>query len=93
MARLTTLSDHQKVSQVLVVANLLGLQGGASYAIPDLVANTSNGTALVGMTNFSSRPSYYLERWNPASRDNPQYPKYATAQTEQYCTDRHLKHG
>jgi hypothetical protein len=43
------------------------VQGGASYAIPDLLANTSNGTALVGMTNNSSPPSYYLERWNPAT--------------------------
>lgn len=43
------------------------VQGGASYAIPDLIANTSNGTALVGMTNLSDPPSYYLEQWNPAS--------------------------
>jgi hypothetical protein len=43
------------------------VQGGASYTIPGLIANTSNGTALVGMTNFSSPPSYYLEQWNPAS--------------------------
>lgn len=43
------------------------IQGGASYVIPDLIANTSNGTALVGMTNNSSPPSYYLEQWNPAT--------------------------
>lgn len=43
------------------------VQGGAAYTIPDLIANTSNGTALVGMTNFSFPPSYYLEQWNPAS--------------------------
>jgi len=43
------------------------VQGGASYAIPDLLANTSNGTVLVGMTNNSSPPSYYLEKWNPAT--------------------------
>lgn len=36
-------------------------------SIPDLIANTSNGTALVGMTNFSGPPSYYLERWNPTT--------------------------
>src|SRR5206468_7413886 len=36
-------------------------------AIPDLIANTSNGTSLVGMTNFSAPPSYYLERWNPTT--------------------------
>ncbi len=36
-------------------------------SMPDLIANTSNGTALVGMTNFSSPPSYYLERWNPTT--------------------------
>jgi len=43
------------------------VQGGASYSIPDLIANTSNGTALLGMTNFSDPPSYYLEQWNPAT--------------------------
>ena len=43
------------------------VQGGASYAIPDLLANTSNGTSLVGMTNNSSPPSYYLEKWNQAT--------------------------
>ena len=42
-------------------------EGGASHAIPDLIANTSNGTALLGMTNFSDPPSYYLERWNPST--------------------------
>ena len=43
------------------------VQGGASYATPDLLANTSNGTALVGMTLNSSPPAYYLEQWNPAT--------------------------
>ncbi len=43
------------------------VQGGATYAIPDLIANTSNGTVLLGMTNFSLPPSYYLEQWNPAT--------------------------
>lgn len=43
------------------------VQGGASYAIPDLLVNTSNGTALVGMTLNSSPPAYYLEQWNPAN--------------------------
>src|SRR5581483_8314739 len=37
------------------------VQGGASYAIPDLIANTSSGLVLVGMTNNSDPPSYYLE--------------------------------
>ena len=40
---------------------------GLLYAIPDLIANTSNGTVLLGMTNFSLPPSYYLEQWNPAT--------------------------
>jgi hypothetical protein len=35
--------------------------------IPDLLANMSNGTTLVGMTNNSSPPSYLLEQWNPAA--------------------------
>jgi hypothetical protein len=43
------------------------VQGGASYAIPALLANTSNGTALVGMTLNSDPPAYYLEQWNPAT--------------------------
>jgi hypothetical protein len=43
------------------------VQGGASYSIPGLIANTSNGTALVGMTLDSLPPSYYLEQWNPAN--------------------------
>jgi hypothetical protein len=41
--------------------------GGASYAIPALLANTSNGTTLVGMTLNSDPPAYYLEQWNPAA--------------------------
>jgi hypothetical protein len=43
------------------------VQGGASYAIPDLLANTSNGTALVGMTLDSYPPAYYLEQWTPST--------------------------
>jgi len=43
------------------------VQGGASYAIPALLANTSNGTALVGMTLNGYPPAYYLEQWNPAT--------------------------
>ncbi len=43
------------------------VQGGAQYAVPDLLANTSNGNVLVGMTNFSLPPSYYFELWNPAN--------------------------
>ena len=43
------------------------VQGGAMYAIPDLLANTSNGTVLVGMTLNGSPPAYYLEQWNPAA--------------------------
>lgn len=35
--------------------------------IPDLVVNTSNGNALLGMTNNSSPASYSLEQWNPVS--------------------------
>ena len=35
--------------------------------IPGLLANTANGTALVGMTLNSSPPAYYLEQWNPAT--------------------------
>ncbi len=57
-------SSLQVVSRTNVLPTV---QGGASYAIPDLIANTSNGTALVGMTNNSSPPSYYLEQWNPAT--------------------------
>ena len=45
------------------------VQGGASYAIPDLVANAANGKVLLGMTNFSAPPSYYLEEWNPATNN------------------------
>ena len=37
------------------------------YSIPYLLANTSNGTTLVGMTLNSSPPAYYLEQWNPGS--------------------------
>jgi hypothetical protein len=36
-------------------------------SIPDLIANTSNGTALLGMTNNSLPPSYTLEQWNPTT--------------------------
>lgn len=43
------------------------VQGGAQYAIPALLANTSNGTVLVGMTLNSNPPAYYLEQWNPAN--------------------------
>ena len=35
-------------------------------SIPELIANMSNGTSLVGMTNNSSPPSYTLEQWEPA---------------------------
>ena len=53
--------------QVVTRTNVPLLPGGASSAIPDLLANMSNGTALVGMTKNSSPPSYYLEQWNPAA--------------------------
>ena len=43
------------------------LPGGAATAIPGLLANTSNGTALVGMTLNSSPPAYFLEQWNPVT--------------------------
>ena len=54
--------------QVVNRANVTPTEvGGASYAIPALLANTSNGTTLVGMTLNSSPPAYYLEQWNPAT--------------------------
>jgi hypothetical protein len=56
-------STQQVVNRTNVVPIV---QGGASYSIPDLLVNTSNGTALVGMTLNSSPPAYYLEQWNPA---------------------------
>jgi hypothetical protein len=40
---------------------------GGTYSIPDLLANTSNGTVLVGMTLNSSPPAYYLVQWNPST--------------------------
>lgn len=43
------------------------VQGGATYAIPALLANTSNGTVLLGMTLNSAPPAYYLEQWNPTN--------------------------
>ena len=43
------------------------VQGGATYTIPDLLANSSNGTVLVGMTLNSLPPSYYLEQWDPSN--------------------------
>jgi hypothetical protein len=42
-------------------------QTGNISSIPALIANTSNGTSLVGMTLNSSPPAYYLEQWNPAN--------------------------
>jgi len=57
----TSLQVVQRTSVTPIV------EGGASYAIPDLLANTSNGTALVGMTLNSAPPAYYLEQWNPAT--------------------------
>lgn len=42
-------------------------QTGGVSSIPDLVANTSNGSSLLGMTNNSSPPSYTLEQWNPTT--------------------------
>lgn len=54
--------------QVVKRANVTPIVvGGASYAIPALLANTSNGTTLVGMTLNSLPPAYYLEQWNPAT--------------------------
>jgi hypothetical protein len=43
------------------------VQGGATYLIPDLLASTSNGTVLVGMTLNSLPPAYYLEQWDPST--------------------------
>ena len=34
-------------------------------SIPALIANTSNGSVLLGMTNTSLPPSYTLEQWSP----------------------------
>ena len=42
-------------------------QAGGAIQIPGLIANTSNGTALVGMTNFSDPPSFALVQWDPAA--------------------------
>jgi hypothetical protein len=41
--------------------------GGDSYEVPALIANTSNGTSLIGMTLDSSPPAYYLEQWDPVA--------------------------
>jgi hypothetical protein len=43
------------------------VKGGSQFAVPDLLANTSNGTVLVGMTLDSDPPAYFLEQWNPAT--------------------------
>jgi hypothetical protein len=43
------------------------VQVGSVRDIPDLLANLSNGTTLVAMTQFSSTPSYILDQWNPAT--------------------------
>jgi len=51
--------------QVVKRTNVPLLPGGAATPIPDLLVNTSNDTALVGMTLNSSPPAYYLEQWNP----------------------------
>ncbi|MGA9142548.1 MAG: IPT/TIG domain-containing protein [Candidatus Acidiferrales bacterium] len=41
------------------------VQGGQTYSVPALLASSSNGSVLVGMTLNSSPPSYFLEQWNP----------------------------
>jgi len=53
--------------QVVKRTNVPLLPGGAATPIPGLLVNTSNGTALVGMTLNSSPPAYFLEQWNPAT--------------------------
>jgi len=42
-------------------------QTGNLSSIPDLIANTANGTTLIGMTYHTGPPSYTLEQWNPAA--------------------------
>jgi IPT/TIG domain len=52
--------------QVVSRANVQPVvQGGVSYSIPALLASTTNGTVLVGMTLNSYPPAYFLEQWNP----------------------------
>ncbi len=41
------------------------VQGGATYSIPALLASTTNGSVLVGMTLNSDPPAYFLEQWDP----------------------------
>lgn len=54
--------------QVTARANVTPfVQGGSTYSIPALLASTSNGTVLVGMTLNSDPPSYFLEQWNPTT--------------------------
>lgn len=53
--------------QVVNRTNVPLINGNASSAIPALLTNMANGTVLVGMTNNSSPPSYYLEQWNPTN--------------------------
>lgn len=43
------------------------VQGGATYSIPALLASTTNGTILVGMTLNSDPPAYFLEQWAPSA--------------------------
>ena len=55
-------SSLQVVSRTNVTPTGLG---ELSYTIPDLIANTSNGTVLLGMTLNSAPPAYDLQQWNP----------------------------
>jgi IPT/TIG domain len=43
------------------------VQGGATYSIPALLASTTNGSVLVGMTLDSDPPAYFLEQWSPSA--------------------------
>jgi len=58
-------TDSLQITQRYSVTPIV--QGGATYSIPDLLANTSNGTILVGMTLNSLPPAYYLEQWTPST--------------------------
>jgi hypothetical protein len=53
--------------QVVRRTNVPPIAGVSGSVAPDLLVNTSNGTALVGMTLNGSPPAYYLVQWNPAT--------------------------
>lgn len=71
--QLLVTSNVQQISTIdttsLQVVNRTSVpvQGGNISSIPNLIANTANGTTLIGMTNNSAPPSYTLELWSPSA--------------------------